>query len=127
MAQRVVAVARATGALTGGGAIDYCADLDMNLVADGKVTIEILPTLALLTNIELTAYAGPAATPTGPMTNGVATIRQDLALLTGLVCSCTVETNERYFRAGVIGTGAGGPVGSDAVVNYIYKPKCANP
>ena len=84
MATRTVLAARTTAVLTGGGTADYAADLDMNLTEDGWVTVEILPTLDTLVSITLTLHAGPAATPTGVMTDGTAQISQDLAALTGV-------------------------------------------
>ena len=123
MATRTNVEARATGALTGGGTPDYCADLDMNLTEDGWVTVEVTPTVNLLDTIHLSLHCGPAATPTGTMGNGVAPLNYSLP--TGVMHSVSVRCNQRYFRAAVTGTGAGGPVGSDAIVDYYYSPKAA--
>lgn len=123
MATRATLAARTTAALTGGGTADYGADLDMNLSEDSFVTVEVTPTVALLDTIHLSLHCGPAATPVGTIGDGIAPLYYSLP--TGVMHSVTVKCCARYFRAAVTGTGAGGPVGSDAVVNYYYSPKAS--
>ena len=124
MATRTTLAARTTAALTGGGAPDYCDDLDMNLTADGWVTVSVTPTVALLDTIHLSLHCGPAATPVGTMGDGIAPLNYSLP--DGVLHSVSVKCNDRYFRAAVTGTGAGGPVGSDAIVDYHYAPRDAD-
>jgi len=122
MATRTTLAARTTAVLTGGATVDYAADLDMNLTEDGEVTVEVTPTIGGLVSLTLTLHSGDAATPTGPMTNGGAALSMDLATLTTVMVSTTVRTNQRYFRAAVTGAG-GAAAGSDAVINYYYRPR----
>jgi len=121
MATRTTVAARTTAALTGGGAEDYAADLDMNNTLDGWVTVEVTGTTALLDSITLAFHAGPAATPTGTISNGAAAMTETIAAATWTRV-VSFKVNARYFRVSVTGVGAGGPVGSDAVINYYYQP-----
>ena len=120
MATRTLLVGRASAALTGGGTPDYGADLDMNLTEDGWVTVEVTPTVAVLDTIHLSLHCGPAATPAGTVGDGIAPLYYSLP--TAVMHSVSFRCNQRYFRVAVTGTGVGGPVGSDAVINYYYSP-----
>ena len=123
MANPTTVNARTTAVLTGGGTTDYAADLDMNLTADGWVTVTVTPTLGSLVSITLTTHAGAAATPTGPMlTDAMVPVSRDMVAETGLACTFSVQCKQRYFRVGI--TGAGGSAsGSDCVIDYLYEPK----
>ena len=125
MATITTVPARTTASLTGGATVDYGADLDMNLTADGWVTVEIVPTIGGLVSITLATYAGPAATPTGIMlTDAMVPNARDMVAETGLTCTFSVHCNSRYFRAGIAGAG-GAAAGSDAVINYYYQTKAS--
>jgi hypothetical protein len=121
MAQRVIVAGRTTGVLTG-TSVNYGADLDMNLTADGCVTVHCTGTKGNCDALVLQGASGPAATPTGLMKTDLETNAE----AGPWVRAITFRTNERYFRAAVECTGAGDGTGSDAVINYSYIPKCAN-
>ena len=121
MAQRTVAAARTTLALTG-TAVNYCDDLDMDLTENSEVTVECTGTLGNCTTLVLAFHTGPAATPVGVMTDGIILLSEADAGAGPWTRTVTVRTNQQYFRASVEATGAGDGTASDAVVNYYYAP-----
>ena len=120
MASRTTVAARTTALLTGSATADYAADLDMNNTLDNSVTVEITGTLGSLTNIIPTFHAGPSASPTAVIGDGVQALGETItdASWTRVI---TLKVHSRYFRAAVTGTGADAS-SSDAVINYYYQP-----
>lgn len=123
MANPTTVNARTTAVLTGGGTTDYGADLDMELTADGWVTVTATPTIGGLVSITLSTHAGAAATPTSLMlTDALVPVSRDMVAETGVACTFSVHCKQRYFRVGVTGAG-GSAAGSDCVIDYLYEPK----
>ena len=116
----ITVVARASAPLTGGGTVDYCANLDMTQTRDGQVTIEIAGTKGGLQSIDLAFLAGINPDPTSPISLGTGILTESINDDTWSR-SVTIFTSAHYVRAAVAGVGVH-PEGSDVVVTYHYPP-----
>ena len=121
MAARESVVARASAQLTGGGATDYAADLDMDDTFDHNVTVTVDGTKGNLASITFEVWAGASSAPTTPVSWGSAVQVENISDATWSR-SCTFTQILPYFRVSVKGNGAD-PTGSDAVITYYYQPR----